>query len=586
MRLEDDTVHIQIMVSEAFRTSASPLRLALSLSERSQYPATSGLIFVEDGGSETIDAMVEEVAATLTEDVRLHRVLRKLCEVFMVEARLPAAPGAAAAAADDAGDGPADMSGDDSDSADDDSDEADDDYGYDRVLEEDNWETLQRTKRRWDIKEQERTGKRRAVEGVAGGGRPSPVPAAVPAPRAAAAARDAPKNEMFNSRESFRMLSNELEQLIRKTNQRDSTVVSAEAVNDDVHHWRVRAGRFKGALGEELNQIEAMYGYNHVEIELIFTPDLHPFYPPQVRIVRPRFKGWILGAVMTHPMFVLDGWDPMRSTADVVEHVRALLQSFGRLELETDRNNPAAFPVSAYSPLENVLVRMELLTSTRPLAADRYPELYRDRDKEINKERLKVFRDLAKKDPSKEEKEAAAKKDAKKYWASGTGYGHGSSGGGNVWDSAAAMAAQRHQDQLRAKVLNELLSSSFPRQDSAGGGAAAAAAADGGGAAGACLLSELVDIGERERDFVLDSCLIPFLEAEVKNTTLQDMGVRFDYYTAVVQAAQHCLRLEWLRPHLNQLTKGLTELAQQSTMFQISVGPSSATSRFSNDGRT
>eukprot|EP01045_Picozoa_sp_COSAG04_P030492 COSAG04_NODE_5316_length_1660_cov_1.628443_2_plen_100_part_01 len=100
--------------------------------------------------------MVEEVAATLTEDVRLHRVLRKLCEVFMVEARLPAAPGAAAAAADDAGDGPADMSGDDSE-ADDDSDEADDDYGYDRVLEEDNWETLQRTKRRWDIKEQERT---------------------------------------------------------------------------------------------------------------------------------------------------------------------------------------------------------------------------------------------------------------------------------------------------------------------------------------------------------------------------------------------------------------------------------------------
>ena len=75
-----------------------------------------------------------------------------------------------------------------------------------------------------------------------------------------------------------------------------------------------------------------------------------------------------------------------------------------------------------YSELENILIQLELLADILPSAAARYPELYRDRDKEINKERLKVFRDLAKKDPSKEEKEAAAKKDAKKYWASGTGY--------------------------------------------------------------------------------------------------------------------------------------------------------------------
>ena len=58
--------------------------------------------------------------------------------------------------------------------------------------------------------------------------------------------------------------------------------------------------------------MQQRFGYGHVEIELIFTPDLHPFYPPQVKIVRPRFKGWILGAVMTHPMLNLRSWDPMR----------------------------------------------------------------------------------------------------------------------------------------------------------------------------------------------------------------------------------------------------------------------------------
>ena len=60
----------------------------------------------------------------------------------------------------------------------------------------------------------------------------------------------------------------------------------------------------------------------------------------------------------------------------VIEHVRELLQSFGRIEIDTERNHPEAFPDSAYSALENVLIQMELLTYTRPRAADRYPDMY------------------------------------------------------------------------------------------------------------------------------------------------------------------------------------------------------------------
>jgi hypothetical protein len=62
--------------------------------------------------------------------------------------------------------------------------------------------------------------------------------------------------------------------------------------------------------------------------------------------VRPRFKGWILGAVMTHPMFVLSGWDPMRSTADVIQKVQSLLQTFGRID-NSERNDATAFPESS-----------------------------------------------------------------------------------------------------------------------------------------------------------------------------------------------------------------------------------------------
>jgi baculoviral IAP repeat-containing protein 6 len=594
VRLEDDAVHIQLVVSEAFRCGDSPLRLVLSISERSSYPSSDALLYVEDGGSETMDGIVEEVAGSLGGDVRLHRVLRKLCEAFMVEARFPAPAaagaggggGAAAAAAapsaaaamDVEGAGSASASGggsdgddgsdDDDNGADDDDGSDDGDYGYDELLEENNWESLQRTKRRWEERETERSGKRQAVgagQPVAAGKWPTGGASGRPGASAGSGAAAAPKNEMFSSRESFRMLSNELFQIISKTNAKAGKIVSAEAVGDDVHHWRVRLADFAGELGEDLKQIETLYGYNHVEIEFTFTPDLHPFFPPQVKIVRPRFKGWILGAVMTHPMFVLSGWDPMRSTQAVIDHVRELLQSFGRIEVDSQRNDADAFPHSAYSPLENVLIKMELLTSTRPRAADRYQEMYADRDKEIDKDRLKMFRNLSKKDVKADPK--AKEGQQKQYWASGTGYGHTGAGKGEVWDSKAAVAAQKHQDELRADVLQELLSADrLSRHGS--GGAAAAATND----AEKSLLAGLVDAAPRDRDFVLDSCLIPFLEAEILHTTLQDMGVRFSYYSAVMKAARTCLEMEWLRPNLQKLGNGLSELSDQSTIFQVSVG--------------
>jgi hypothetical protein len=39
-----------------------------------------------------------------------------------------------------------------------------------------------------------------------------------------------------------------------------------------------------------------------------------------------------------------------------------------------------------------------------------------------------------------------------------------------------------------------------------------------------------------------------------------------------MQAARNCLELVWLRPHLGRLGDGLSELAAQSTIFQVSVG--------------
>jgi hypothetical protein len=36
-----------------------------------------------------------------------------------------------------------------------------------------------------------------------------------------------------------------------------------------------------------------------VELQVQFAMDMHPFYPPLVTIVRPRFEGFMLGRIAT-----------------------------------------------------------------------------------------------------------------------------------------------------------------------------------------------------------------------------------------------------------------------------------------------
>ena len=37
--------------------------------------------------------------------------------------------------------------------------------------------------------------------------------------------------------------------------------------------------------------------YSYIELQFDFAMDLHPFYPPTVKIIRPRFKGFMIGRI-------------------------------------------------------------------------------------------------------------------------------------------------------------------------------------------------------------------------------------------------------------------------------------------------
>eukprot|EP00434_Breviolum_minutum_P046390 symbB.v1.2.041921.t1/scaffold8866.1/size4814/1 len=97
----------------------------------------------------------------------------------------------------------------------------------------------------------------------------------------------AAKEQIFNSKEAFNILSNELYNLQTQMTQG----IQADAVDFNVYHWVVRMRGFGGELAHDLAELQKLQGYDYVELRVTFKEDLHPFYPPTIALVRPRLHG-------------------------------------------------------------------------------------------------------------------------------------------------------------------------------------------------------------------------------------------------------------------------------------------------------
>ena len=84
--------------------------------------------------------------------------------------------------------------------------------------------------------------------------------------------------------------------------------------------------RLQGALLQDLRELEQRHGQSTVVLRMEFKRGLHPFYPPAVRLLRPRCRAPLLGALSSHPMLRLRNWDPWRPQRDLFEQLRLFLQ--------------------------------------------------------------------------------------------------------------------------------------------------------------------------------------------------------------------------------------------------------------------
>ena len=482
------------IVSFAVSAGAATGRVNLSLEERSAYPRTGALAFAD--GSEELVRAVETASTAISRCAALDAVVRALVEGLPVDAALveglPAPDPAAAIVPKATSDDDDDMDDDDDDNDDDEMDDDDMDYGWERGAELEN--QLLRLRHSWELKDQER----RQLAG-------EPAPAEAGAPEAAPAEPrsggdggvKAPKkgekapakrgaHQIFTAHEATRILCNELFDLMKEKLE-GFDGIDADCVDRDVHTWRVRitdineASPLHGdlaALGRRLGG-----GAAAIELELRFTPDMHPFYPAFVKVVRPRFEGYAAEALMAHPLLTLGGWDPMKSVKWLLRFAQGFLETHGRVALDDARNDAAAHP-SAYAAAEHALCRLELLSGARPAWAAAHPALFAGRGAEVDTERVREL-NFGKRQKSDDEK-------AKGGWARGVGYGHSATEGGATWDIVATEKAQEQVDVEMRALLGEL---------------ARAAAA-----------------GELAAEVAEASCLRALLWERLKNGSLLDMG--------------------------------------------------------------
>ena len=89
--------------------------------------------------------------------------------------------------------------------------------------------------------------------------------------------------QVFTSAGASGILVNDLVRILGDCGQNG---VEADTVQDNIFQWNVKLSRFEGTtqLGEDLARVNELYGYGYIELQLDFSMDLYPFFPPLVKV--------------------------------------------------------------------------------------------------------------------------------------------------------------------------------------------------------------------------------------------------------------------------------------------------------------
>jgi baculoviral IAP repeat-containing protein 6 len=362
-------------------------------------------------------------------------------------------------------------------------------------------------------------------------------------PRASGAANNASTKStrtvdtIFSASASSAVLTNDL-LFIMKDEQ--SLGFSAEPIDDNIYHWRVKMFNFdtSSRLARDLVELKEKVGYDYVELDVSYKMDLYPFFPPFVKLLRPRFHGFMMGAVASSDLFKLSLWDPVRQASQTLTLLRNALQKDGAIDVGSDANSLTKFPDGAYTPMEHALLRLQLLSEVGARAStllDTSDGTVAAKAKSAAASAAAASAAAAAAAANSSTKAAAAaattdddNEAGGAAWAKGTGYGFSGLG---AWDVENYLRAQREKDNETLVVLEELERSINK------------AATD----------YKDEDMQQGLYATVEGSCLVPFLEQYLSNESLLDMARHMALYEALFNVVRALIQCSYLRGVLARL---------------------------------
>eukprot|EP00596_Hydrurales_sp_CCMP1899_P003448 CAMPEP_0119034432 /NCGR_PEP_ID=MMETSP1177-20130426/1418_1 /TAXON_ID=2985 /ORGANISM="Ochromonas sp, Strain CCMP1899" /LENGTH=870 /DNA_ID=CAMNT_0006991857 /DNA_START=320 /DNA_END=2929 /DNA_ORIENTATION=- len=381
------------------------------------------------------------------------------------------------------------------------------------------------------------------------------------------------KTELFSSGASSKALTSDLLHIIQKSDELGYTVTP---VDDDIYNWTVKLHRVRqdAPLAVDLIMLEDAFEYSYIEFQLNFAMDLYPFYPPLCTITRPRFEGFMLGKIATLSCLQLTYWDPLFGTADIIENIRKELEDNGRIDHQSSLNCLVMHPEGSYTILEHLLLKLGTVTETPPRVQNTQELIGKNNGRSSgSKRKSQGDYDLddppppSMSDPSVTSSLSTSTISGfgkpiflptiplevkQEGWAKGTGFGHGQRV--QQWDIAQHTIAQVEKDRL----LNHLLSQVLIEMKKI---------IDGRSTDDPSYFNRLQDVVEK-------SCLIPLLEAHVRNESFLDMENHYALYYVVFQVLEvfaDCFTLQPLLLNLNAQKASLADLIVQKLGHRIDI---------------
>ncbi|XP_071954359.1 uncharacterized protein [Antedon mediterranea] len=242
--------------------------------------------------------------------------------------------------------------------------------------------------------------------------------------------------QIFSTRAASGVLANDLISILESKELK----FSADPIKDNIYKWHAKLFDFKedSDIAADLKEINLKFGYNYIELQLEFTIGLYPFYPPLVKVIRPKLQDSMMQRVTNLDMLKLSYWNPTKDMKTVLMEIWDYLEKWARVDVDSARNDPQVYWEGAYTDLEHDLVKLALVSEINPRANQEFLSMMNSKPVHYRPNQ-QVPRNQGR---------------GNEYWQKGIGYGHNNRPG---WDINAFIAAQKEKDKQIVVVLNNIV---------------------------------------------------------------------------------------------------------------------------------